>query len=642
MAPPRHAQPFFSGSWCSPGWAGGVIAVAALAAYAGSFGGPFVFDDLTAIARNPTIRHFSSAFSPPLQSTVGGRPLVNLSLALNYAISGTQVWSYHALNLLIHILAGLTLFGVVRRTLEQVGTGGPPIRAAAEAKADTDGRAARPYLIGFVVALLWTLHPLQTESVTYVIQRAESLMGLLYLLTLYCFIRGVGAEGKGGQTSAAKASEGEEASGKGWFLLSIGCCLLGMAAKEVMVTAPLMVLLYDRAFVTGSFGGAWRLRRRLYLALAATWLLLGWLVWGTGGRGGTAGFGTAVPWWAYALTQFRAIAHYLRLSFWPHPLVADYGRILGGSPAAVALDAVVVGLLVAATLRGLWRRPTFGFIGVWFFLILAPSSSVVPVATEIIAEHRMYLPLAAVLVVAVLVLDAVLSRIPWLVVCALGAIGLGVLTARRNEVYQSSVALWGDTVAKMPANAGARNNFGNLLFQQGRVAEAMAQYREALRFVPEYADAHYNLGLALAKTGQLPEAIENYQAALRFRTEDEHIHNSLGLAWLQEGRLEEAREQFEEALRLAPGLADARVNHGNVLVRLGREKEAIGDYAEALRLEPGAADVHNNLGVLLVRSGRPAEADEQFQEALRLLPDYREARDNLERLQALERARSGR
>jgi tetratricopeptide (TPR) repeat protein len=472
------------------------------------------------------------------------------------------------------------------------------------------------------VALLWIVHPLQTESVTYVVQRAESLMGLFYLLTLYCFIRGVTEEH--------------------WLWLSAACCLLGMATKEVMVTAPVMVLLYDRAFVSGSFREAWRRRGSFYLGLAGTWLLLGWLVLGTAGRGGTAGFGTAVPWWAYALTQFRAIALYLRLSFWPHPLIADYGRTLGGSPSAVLFDTVVVGLLLAATLHGLWRRPQFGFIGAWFLFILAPSSSVVPVATEIIAEHRMYLPLAAVLVAVVLALDALLPRIPWLIVCGVAALGLAIMSARRNEVYRSSLALWADTVAKVPANAGARNNLGNLLFERGAVADAVVQYREALRLVPEYADAHYNLGLALAKTGKLPEAIEHYLAALRFRPDDGRIHNSYGLALLRLDRLDEARQEFEAAVRLDPGLADAHVNRGNVLVQLGREKDAMGAYGEALRLEPGAADVHNNLGVLLVRSGQLPEAENQFREALRLLPDYREARDNLERLQGLQQARSQR
>lgn len=585
--------------------------MAGVAAYASSFRGPFVYDDLPAILGNSSIRHFSTAFSPPLQTTVGGRPLVNLSLALNYAISGPQVWSYHALNLAIHILAGWTLFGVIGRTLE--------------------GQGRRPVL-AFVIALLWLVHPLQTESVTYVIQRAESLMGLFYLLTLYAFIRGAEATGS--------APPGRSSLWYGWSWLA---CLLGMATKEVMVTAPLVVLLYDRTFLAGSLAEAWRRRRPFYLSLAATWILLGWLVLGTGGRGGTAGFGTAVPWWAYALTQFRAVAHYLRLSFWPHPLIADYGRVLGGAPLAVAGDALVVGALLVATVVGLRRRSAWGFLGAWFFVILAPSSSVVPVATEIIAEHRMYLPLAAVLAAAVLGADAALKlpRAPCLAVCGLAALGLGVLTVRRNAVYQSSLALWGDTAAKMPGNAGAHNNLGNLFFERGSTGEAIAEYREALRLVPDYADAHYNLGLALAKLGWSTEAIDHYRAALRFRPDDEHIHDSLGTALLQENRLEEARAEFAETLRLAPGWADARVNYANVLLQLGRPADAQQEYEEVLRREPGAADVHNDLGVLLAEAGRLPEAEAHFREALRLSPNYQGAQENLARTLALERGRTG-
>ena len=171
--PPLKLIPVRSIDW--PGWVcSAILAVAGFVAYSRTFSVPLLYDDIPAILNNPTIRHWDTVLSAPGQTTAYGRPILNLSLALNQAISGTAVWSYHVLNLVIHILAGLTLFGIVRRTLARRGD------AAAQ-------------LIGFSVALLWTLHPLQTEAVTYIVQRAESLMGLFYLLTLYCFIRGIGA-----------------------------------------------------------------------------------------------------------------------------------------------------------------------------------------------------------------------------------------------------------------------------------------------------------------------------------------------------------------------------------------------------------------------------------------------------------------
>ena len=310
---------------------------AILAAYHNSFSGPFVFDDGPAVLGNPTIRHLSalgSVLSPPREGgqTVGGRPVVNLSLAVNYALGGAGVRGYHVFNLIVHLLGALTLFGIAWRTLLQ-----PALR-------ERYGYSATP--LALAVALLWAVHPLLTESVTYVIQRAESLMGLCYLLTLYCFIRGAVGTGRRGNV---------------WLLLAVGVCALGMATKEVMVSAPLLVLLYDRTFVAGSWRGAWAKRRLFYLSLGATWLLLGWLVLGTEHRGGTAGLGMGDSAWTYALTQTRAIARYLQLVLWPHPLVFDYGTDEIERLADALPFALVVALPLAGTAVALWRWPVSGF-----------------------------------------------------------------------------------------------------------------------------------------------------------------------------------------------------------------------------------------------------------------------------------------
>ena len=619
---------------------GAGIVAATLAAYCRIMGGPFLYDDVGSILENPSIRHLSTALRPPDGLTVSGRPVLNLSFAINYMASGTGVWSYHALNIAIHAAAALVLFGIVRRTLANSRAGSRPF-------GECLGMA-------FAIALIWAVHPLQTESVAYVVQRAESLMGLFYLMTLYAFVRHAEAD--------SRASL--------WAALSVVSCLLGMATKEAMATAPVIVLLYDRTFIAGSFREAWRRRKAVHLALAACWAPLAFLVAGTGGRGGTAGFGSGVPWWAYGLTQFRAIALYLRLSLWPRPLIGDYGRVIPGDPLAMAVGAAVVLAMAAATLLLLRRRPPVGFLGAWILLVLAPSSSVVPVSTEIIAEHRMYLPLAGVVALGVLALHAALGR-RRLFAAAVGllALAFGILTVLRIGVYESAYAFWSDVVLKNPGNAGAWNNLGNILGGRGDLDGAVADYRRALALAPAYADAHANLGSALAATGHLDEAIGNYEDALRFRPQDPSIHFNLGNAlagekraaaaaaeyraalrldpgradaWfnlggamVEVGDLAGASDAFAQAVRLRPRSADARVNHGNVLAQLGRIPEAVREFNEALRLEPGAADVHNNLGSLLAGIGRLAEARAQFEEALRLKPDYGDARDNLERVRAL-------
>ncbi len=599
-------------------WAPLLIVLLGAAAYARTFSAPLVFDDLASIADNPSLRHWATAFSPPLASTTAGRPLLNFSLAINYALSGTEVWSYHALNLAIHLLAGLVLYGIVRRTLLLKSE-----KRKAESGNQKSESESTSVMVAFAVALLWTLHPLQTESVTYVVQRAESLMGLLYLLTLYCFIRCVEQEEKPQRSFPLFA-----------FRLSLfSCCLFGMAAKEVMVSAPLVVLLYDRTFVAGSFREAWRRRRGTYAALAATWAVLAYLVVAAHGRNGTAGFGGGISWMSYALTQLPAIPHYLALCFWPHPLVFYYGRVLITGPSRVLPAAVMIAALLGATGWALVRRPPLGFLGAVFFVVLAPSSSVVPVATETMAEHRIYLSLIPVVVMVVLGLQSWLRRA--MLPCCLALAGiLLVVTWQRNEAYRDALTLWADTVAQQPANIWARNEYGKELARRpGREGDAVAQYEAALRLQPDYVEAHNNLGNTLMLIpGQTEAAAAQYEAALRLEPGQAVVHYNLGNTLLRlPGREAAAVQQYEESVRLKPDFPEARIDLGNLLLKIpGQEQAAIDQYEAVLRENPGSVEAHLNLGVALMRiPGRADDALAHYEEAVRLKPDYAEGHYNL-------------
>ena len=645
------------------------LVLAVFAAYANSLSGPFVYDDKDSIVENLTLRHLwpLSDVLAPLGGglTVSGRPVLNLSLALNFAAGGLDVRGYHAANIVIHALACLVLFGLVRRTLAQ-----PALRGRF-------GEAAVP--VAFTVAALWALHPLQTEGVTYIVQRAESLMGLFYLLTLYGFVRSVDAP-----------------AARRWQVFSIATCLLGMATKENMVSAPVLVLLLDRAFVAGSFADAWRQRRGYYSALASTWLLLGGLLASTGGnRGGSVGIGVAIPWWDYALTQFPALAHYLRLTFWPMPLVFDYGTFWIGRLAEVWLQACVVVALVAGALFACWRKPAVGLLGAWFFAILAPTS-LVPGMTQRIVEHRMYLALVPLVALAVAAVYLCGGRRGLAALLALAA-GLGVLTFQRNADYRSEIALWADTVAKRPANAGAhaslgaalaeagrmdaairedetalqlssgllttRNNLATALIAVSRVREAIPLLEKSLRQEPDNAQAHLNLGVALDLLKRAPEALPHYEAAVRRNPNFAEAQNNLGDALSRSGRnaegithlrqaldlkprfvgaqfnlaaalaraghLDEAQAQFAAGLQSRPADAEAHANWGNVLLATGHPAEAMVEFESALRLQPESASNHYNYGSVLATAGRLDEAVREFEAALRLKPDYVDAHNNL-------------
>ncbi len=542
-----------------------ILAVGVLAAYGRTFSVPFLLDDRPSTVENLSIRHLWPIWhllTPPTDAGVGGRPFLNFSFALNYAYGGSSVAGYHAVNILIHILASWTLFAVVRRTLRSARL------------TERFGSFATP--LSFAIAAIWAWHPLQTESVTYISQRAESLMGLFYLLTLYCFVRGAGAEVRD--------------NGRGWYLLSALACAAGLATKEIMVTAPFVVFLYDRTFISGSFSSAWRRHWRPYLALAATLLLLCHRILGL--KSGTVvygvGFGGGVSWWNYALTESRVILNYIRLAVWPNPLIFDYGECVPCNPAEMWPYALVILSLLAGTIAALRRSPAAGFAASWFFLILAPTSSIVPVVGQAMAESRMYLPLAGVASLAVLGAYSVAGR--WsLVAAGTVAIALGLASFARNRAYLSDSGLWIDTIAKVPGNQRAHNNLGNIwLAAPGHLNDAVAEYKEAIRLKPEFPKAHYNLGIALAK---IP------------------------------GRLNEAVAEFEEALREKPGYPDAHNNLGNALTRMpGRQNEAIAHYREAIRLNPRFAGAYNNLGDALMSQGHMNESIELIETALRIDP----------------------
>jgi tetratricopeptide (TPR) repeat protein len=651
-----------------------LLVLAALAAYHNTFGVPFLFDDIPSITDNPSILHLWpiwDVLSPTggYGITVSGRPVLNLSLALSYALSGFDPWGYHAVNLLIHTLAALTLFGIVRRTLQRrpeqalAGEGNAVGRSLA-----TDDRPRAGFLhddalpVAFTVALLWTLHPLQTEAVTYIIQRTESLMGLFFLLTFYCFIRSAESElshngmsepepgrrnvgpplaGRPGpMTSGSAASTGPttpenvtghvgkpRTRGRIWFTLSIISCLLGMGTKEVTATAPVLVLLYDRTFVAGTFREAWRRRRWLHLSLAATWVPLALLVSSTGwNRGGTAGFNVGISPWAYWFTQFEAVVRYLKLAVWPHPLVFEYGTFWMG-PADAAPYALIVVPLAVATLVALWRRPVWGFLGVWFFAILAPTS-LVPGTIQMIVEHRMYLPLAAVIALVVGAAVARFGRRSLAVFLAL-AIVAGVLTERRNRVYQNDLSLWQDTVAKSPGSAIAQSSLGTAHFARGRFREAMHYFEVALQIDPELASNHFNLGLLLAQMNRLTEAAAQFTRSVQINKLLYPGRYQLGLVLLRMDRPQEALEQFSEALRLMPTMAEAQYECGVALFKLGRPAEAIPHYQEALRLDPDYVEAECDLGVALFRTNRVSEAVACFEQALRISPNLADAHFNL-------------
>jgi Flp pilus assembly protein TadD len=560
---------------------------------------PFVFDDGMAVVENSTIRDlrdWRAVFSPPDNgSGVSGRPIVNLSLALNHAVGGSEPLGYHLTNILLHGLAGVLFYGCLRHLLPRCG-----------ARRATTG--------AFWAALLWIVHPLQTESVLSVIQRTEILAGIFLLGTILSFLVG----------SASPRPVR-------WYTLGFVTCAIGMATKEIMFVTPLLVLLIDRTVVAGTFAEAWRRRRCFHLSLFAGWLVLAALLVRMGGtRGDAAGFGTGeITWWAYFLRQWDAIVTYIRLTAWPDPLIIDYGMDVITDPFQVLPQGLLLTSVALATLEALRRNSPWGLVGAWFFLILGPSSSVMPLPAQTMAEHRMYLPLGALILPVALAIVIRFGRSgPWL--AATLVVAMGLTSYARSLDYRSEVSIWTQTVAQRPGNERAHNNLAGALNNRGLHQEAMFHFQRAIALQPRYLAPRIGVANCHFRAGRFAEAIAGYQAALAIDPLAVEALGNLGVLLCEQGRLEPGIELLHRALKISPGFADVHFNLGTVLLKAGRLEEAERHYRDALRLRPRHAEACNNLGAVLLRQGRRSEAEASFRRAVELKPDYQEARSNLQ------------
>jgi tetratricopeptide (TPR) repeat protein len=627
-----------------------MMAVTALA-YSAALKAPLQFDDIASISENATIRQLwppSIPLHPPAGSTaVSGRPVVNYSLALNYAVNDWlgieqglesegpfKTISYHVLNVLLHLACGALLFGILRRSLRQERVG-----------ADWANVSDR---VAAVVTGLWLLHPIQSEAVNYVVQRTELIVSACYLGTLYGSIRAWEA-----RTPKVVV---------GWYAAAVGICLVGMGSKEVMITAPLAVVLYDRAFRLTSWRqllSAQRRRAWFYLALVATsaWSIA---LIASGPRTGTVGFNLGITWYQYLYSQAWAIAHYIRLVFWPDPLIIDYGQDpvtgFGGVPGLILLTAFGLATMLAWVRANTWGW--FGFLGAWFFMLLAPSSSFVPITTEIAAERRIYLALASVIVLLVIGTETLRRRIVadpdsrrrwWFRGTSLGWVlgGIGVLlvaaTFERSRAYAHPEILWRAVIARSPHSARTYNGAGYalLLGDAPRLGEAEALFRQAialdstylpawrslaviamkerrledarkilgreLSIDPKYPDAVARMGQVLNALGESERAIPYLERAVPSDPTEASLM-ALGKAYMVTARPQDAATAFRRVLNGTPTSADAMRFLGDALIKQGRAVEAVPYLENATAREPGSGFGFALLSMAYAQSDRAREA----------------------------------
>ena len=590
-----------------------MMAVIAILIYADTLTAPFILDDIGSIRDNQHIRipnlKLKNLAGAGFKSPLTNRPIANISFALNYYLHGYNLVGYHVVNILIHISCGLFFYFLAKATIQT-----PALRV----------RYAKYGWLPFFAAFLWLVHPLQTQSVTYIVQRMNSMAAMFYVLSMLLYVKF--------RLNGSRRAKWPLLCG---FILS---GLLACGSKEIAATLPGFIILYEWYFFQGASLN-WA-KRHLPAAAGIIILIavmglayiendpLASIFNSYNGRDFT------MP--QRVLTQFRVVVFYISLIIWPHPerLSLDHDFALSHSlinPATTLASIVLILSLLLLAIVIARKQPLTSFCILWFFGNLLIESSII--GLEIIFEHRNYLPSMMVLFLLV-VLVFKHTKPAWLAFAILWVAGavFAVWTYERNMVWSDEISLYRDCVQKAPGKARPYNNLGAALIKQGRLAEAVEPLKSALKIKPGYAQAHYNLGYALSRLGKLEAGIHHLSESLRLNPTDQKALNNLGVALVLEGRFREAADKLEAALKLKPDDSDIHNNLGFALKSAGDLEAAFHHFGRALELDPANADAHNNMGLALKSRGQFQAARQHFSLALAINPNFEQARHNLESL----------
>jgi len=615
--------------------------------YKNSIKGPFIFDDIPNIQDNPYIRlsklTLDGIIGAGFKSISHNRPVANISFALNYYFNGYNVAGYHFVNILMHIITGIILFYFIKVTLvlsnfqnikiELEKNTAPPnkqnllIHNSKTSSISTPPRSFIPasaelLFIPFFATFIWLVHPLQTQTVSYIVQRMNSMAAMFYILSLLLYVK-------------ARLANTEK---KKWGLF-LGCILSGilsLASKEIAATLPFFIFLYEWFFFQKASLKWIKLNSIYFLCILLLIILFAFFLLGShpikiilstyNHRDFTL--------WQRVLTEFRVVIYYISLIIFPHPtrlnLLHDFSISHSFiDPITTLLSFItILGLIIMA----IWlakRDRLLSFCILWFLGNLVIESSVI--GLEIIFEHRTYLPSMFICLLAVVVCYRYINM-KWIGV-ALACIIVTVFsfwTYQRNLVWSDSITFHRDCVRKSPQKARPHNNLGEVLADQGHLAEAVTHYLEALRINPYYTEAHNNLGVVLKAQGKISEAISHYEEALRISPNYSPTHNNLGNALiLQHGVTDEAIGHFREALQINPYYAEAYSSLSVALIQMGNIDEAIDLLKKALQINPHIAATYVNLGGALMLQDKSDEAMVYFNKALQINPNLSEAHVNL-------------
>jgi tetratricopeptide (TPR) repeat protein len=616
-----------------------LIIILSLLAYANSFNGEFHYDDKRRIIRNPLVKDLGYFVQPSRAEEIIGseeygslkrRFAGYLSFALNYRMHGLDVTGYHIVNVIIHIINGILVYALIVLSFRTPFLN----RSSLQSKSR---------ILALFGSLLFVSHPIQTQAVTYIVQRFASLATLFYLLSLVAYVKWRLMDQVSGQQKGGEERRSGNIHFRPFFpyAVSVFSAIVAMKTKEIAFTLPVTILLYEFMFFKGKKG-----RRIVYLLpLLLTLVIIPFSLTGVdkpvGELIGDVGEKTIVAKdlsrWDYLITEFRVLVTYMRLIFAPFYQNLDYDYPIYRSlfNAEVILSLLFHLFLFSAAVYLLYRSNfrdstlrlvSFGIF--WFFITLSVESSFIPL--QAIYEHRMYLPSVGVFMAIIAVLFIVVERLrgKWLGIegkvigtLVIIVVVLTGMSYARNKVWQTGEALWKDVIKKSPKKARGYFNLGNSYRSHGKLVKAVEHYKIAIELDPDITQFHSNLAVTYEQLGRMDEAIEQYRIAIRLDPEYPPNHINLGQVYKSRGLITEAIEQYEIAAKLTPDNPQIFSHLGVAYYTRGRLDEAIKHFEKTIRLKPDYPYVHSNLGNVYLSRGFVDKAIEELKYAIKVRPD---------------------
>lgn len=592
-----------------------LIITTATIIYSNSLNSPFVFDDFPHIADNSRIRLHELSVSKviDLLKSSGNRPVPALSFALNYYFGGYVTVGYHITNVLIHALNGILLFFFILITM----------RLSKQSNQDGETLLSLPIsIVALLASLLWVVHPVNTQSVTYIVQRMNSLATLFCMLSLLLYIAGRSIEGR-----------------RRFFIYTLAAVswLMAAACKENAAILPLILILYEWYFFQDLDLKWLKQRLKFLLAVLMVFGVMTAIFLGSNPveklnslRDFSEGRFTYTE---RLLTQFRVVIYYVSLFIYPHPsrLNIDYDFPLSVSlfnPVTTIVCAILIAACLLIGVLTAKNNRIVSFCLFWFFINLAIESSFIPLA--IIFEHRTYMPFMGLAMLLIYTVDRYV-RPSWFTIffCSALIASGSYWTYQRNATWKDAITLWQDCLDKTPRKARPHLSLGAAYAAQENFDKAMIHYQRALEIEPDFVEAYNNIGNLRLKEGLLAQAEQLYRKVLKKRPVHVKAHFNIALALHRQDKPNDALYYLKKLVQIDHGFTEAHLLIGDIYGEQENIHQAIKYYKEALKISPGLTNAYNSIGKLYAKGNELEKAEFYFKAALKKDPSNSDAMVNI-------------